>query len=597
VVTGLNPGGNTGIGDALDASAAEFNRVATIGRSRTAYLMTDGFNTSGVDPVAAANRLRDIGVRVHVIPAGSEVSQQQLGGVASATGGQLFPAPTINELTSVYAELAARHGSAGIALPRTNFELSLRGGLSGVHGENQSTEGKKGKFPPRERAFPIAVEKNAKALVGFVSGRNSRMADWAMSIELRGPNGEVFGPGSPELTVNSHYLFIRVPNPSAGDWKLVAKADGPILQQATAFAYIVNPDPSFFADVKPRVIQGAGTVKISANPAYVIRLSGEDVTVTGQVKGPGGLVAPVTFAQNSTGAWEGETSASVNGTYTITLRMNAGNTATLAPGESIFDGPDVPPLDVFPFKRYAAASFAVVDGKDGDACNDLRGIDCDLDGVSDKEECPKYPTDIDGDGLPNTRDPDADGDEIPDAVEGMKDSDQNGEPDMCEKSKPRTAPPPIKEGRLNDDCMPLRTKLIKVSLIGKDWRLTDDNLSLFEFGPDQKAAELALRLLEKYEITELCSVGRPRPTFNYLLSNGNAPKGSIDGENCTEIDPLAVVVAESDKGFELQFKRKTLYSFAEKSEAEVAMQIIRARGFSYACQLGGPPQGMTYLRK
>ena len=57
-IDSLTPRGNTHIGDAFDASQAEFTRVATIGRSRTAYLMTDGFNTGGVDPKAAADRLK-----------------------------------------------------------------------------------------------------------------------------------------------------------------------------------------------------------------------------------------------------------------------------------------------------------------------------------------------------------------------------------------------------------------------------------------------------------------------------------------------------------------------------------------------------------
>ncbi|MFZ5617333.1 MAG: vWA domain-containing protein, partial [Pseudomonadota bacterium] len=199
IVDGMAPGGATGIGDALDSSEAEFIRVATFGRSRTAYLMTDGENTSGADPVTKANDLRDIGVRVHVIPAGSDVSPDTLSGVAAATSGELFPAATMNDLTAIYAEMAGRHRGAAMALPRVNFRLSLRGG-GGVQ-ENKTYAAA---IPPRVMPFPIFVEKHAKSLVAFVSGRNQRMADWSMAISLRGPNGELFGPGSPELTVNPY---------------------------------------------------------------------------------------------------------------------------------------------------------------------------------------------------------------------------------------------------------------------------------------------------------------------------------------------------------------------------------------------------------
>ena len=256
VVAGLVPSGNTGIGDALDATTAEFTRVATLGRSRTAYLMTDGFNTSGVDPVAAAERLRDIGVRVHVIPAGSDVSETQLGGVAATTKGDLLAAPGLSDLTAIYAELAGRHRGAAMALPRLNFELSLRG-QSG--GEN---EGATGRLPSRQRAFPIFVEKQAKSLVAFVAGRNARISEWSVGISLIGPNGEIFGPGSPELTVNPFYLFIDVPNPAPGEWKLIASATGPGLQRATALAFIENPNPQTKV-VAPPITSGCSSAAVS----------------------------------------------------------------------------------------------------------------------------------------------------------------------------------------------------------------------------------------------------------------------------------------------------------------------------------------------
>lgn len=441
-VSGLMPGGNTGIGDALDASVAEFSRVATIGRSRTAYLMTDGYNTSGVDPVAAAERLRDIGVTVHVIPAGSDVSETQLGGVAATTGGDLFPAPGLNELTGVFAELAGRHRGAAMALPRFNFELSIRGG------RYENGDKYQGKVPPAEREFPIFVEKKAKSLVAFVSGRNARIADWSMEIKLLGPNGESFGPGSPELTVNPYYLFIDVKAPSPGDWKLVATATGTALQKATALAFIDNPAPDFFVSAKPAILSGSDKVQISADPSYVSRLSDKDVSISGRIEGPAGFVAPVAVSYNPTSGWGATEGPFIyNGFYRTTLELNVGASASLAQGESIFSGPATPPVSITPFKRFESTGFVVVNGKGGYACSSGNREDCDNDGIPDKEECSQYGTDIDKDGRPNGRDLDADGDEIPDAIEGYQDLDQNRVPDMCEWHKPRVAEPPKERNR------------------------------------------------------------------------------------------------------------------------------------------------------
>jgi hypothetical protein len=433
IVAGLMPGGDTGIGDALDASNGEFTRVATLGRSRTAYLMTDGFNTSGVAPEDAAERLHDIGVRVHVIPAGSDVNELELGGVASATAGSLFPAPTPGDLTGIYAELAARHQGAALVLPRTNFELSLTGKLP-----QEGTTLPRGSVPPpRERTFVFPVEKNAKQLVAFVSGRNARMIDWAVDIELRGPAGEVFHAGSPELTVRDHYLFVQVWGPSAGDWKLAVRAAGAALQQGTAVAYVNNPAPDLFVDVKPRVLLGGGHTRISAQPLFVSRLDERDVALKGRVIAPDGSETPANFQRGPGGAWEADVGTfTLSGMYQVEVQADVGSGALPGLGESIYAGPDRAPVSVTPFHRVTTTSFAVRKGKGGYPCLGPP-TDCDADGIPDREECTSMAADLDKDGRPNGRDEDADGDEIPDSVEGLRDRNQNKIPDMCEPGPKR----------------------------------------------------------------------------------------------------------------------------------------------------------------
>lgn len=592
IVAGLAPGGNTGIGDALDASTAEFTRVATLGRSRTAYLMTDGFNTSGVDPVAAAERLRDIGVRVHVIPAGSDVSEVQLGGVAATTGGDLLPAATLNDVTAIYAELAGRHRGAAMALPRLNFELSLRGG-GGVEGH----ENPQGKVPPRQRTFPIFVEKNAKTLVAFVSGRNQRMSDWAVGISLIGPNGEYFGPGSPQLTVNPFYLFINVPNPAPGTWKLVAVATGPALQKATALAFIDNPEPDFFVSARPAIVQGAGRVRIGANPLYVTRLEAKGVSISGTIEGPAGFTALVTMSRNASGAWSADAGPfPTNGFYRITLALDVDATATLAAGESIFAGPATPPVSITPFKRFASAGFVVVNGK-GYPCESGNPRDCDGDGIRDPE-CAKYGPDIDKDGRPNGRDSDADGDGIPDAIEGTRDRNRNGIPDMCEPSKPRTAvPPKTQRPDVVRSCVPLRLSLIEARLVGKNWRLSDQNVSLFDFGPDEKSARFALDVLKKYGVTQRCYAGRRGHSFSYLLADETAPAGSIEGEACTAFDADRLSISEEHGKFALTSDKQKLRDFNDNAEAEAALSTILKYGFTNLCAVGPEKSSLEYMRR
>jgi von Willebrand factor type A domain len=593
-VDGLVPGGNTGIGDALDATTSEFTRVASLGRSRTAYLMTDGYNTSGVDPVAAAERLKDIGVRVHVIPAGSDVSTTQLGAVAAKTGGDLFAVPGLNELTAVYAELAGRHRGAAMALPRFNFELSLKG-VRGVENGDTTSANK----TPRQRKFPIFVEKNAKALVTFVSGRNTRMSDWSVGISLLGPNGESFGPGSPELTINPYYLFIDVPNPAPGKWTLVATATGPALQQATALAFIDNPKPDFFVSARPNIISGTQMVNITANPVYVSRLGREGVSISGRIEGPAGFSAPVTMNRNETGAWSATEGPFLhNGFYRATLALDVNASAQLAAGESIFSGPATPPVTVTPFKRYSSVGFVVLNGKDGDPCTSGNREDCDGDNVPDKYECTKYGPDIDKDGRPNGRDPDADGDEIPDAIERNLDLNQNRVPDMCEASKPRTAAPPKTRGpTVGDNCIPIRRLLVKPVLVGNRWRLNDENVSLFDFGADASGARFADDMFKKYAVTEVCYTGRKGHSLSYLLANDKAPIGRLEGETCKSFAADSLSIIEQSGGYVLKSGRITVRTFTDKAQAESALAAIKKYGFNHFCVVGKDKPSLEYMRQ
>lgn len=596
LVDALMPGGLTGIGDALDASNAEFIRVAAAGRSRTAYLMTDGYNTSGTDPVAAAVRLRDSGVRVHVIPAGDDVSGTELGGVAATTGGDLLHAASLNDLTAIYAELAGRHRGASMALPRLNFELLGRepDGPS----DTKTHVPQPAQHPPLERRFTIFVEKNATSLVTFVSGRNARMSDWSMSMSLIGPNGEFFGPGSPQLTVNPFYLFIDVPNPAPGNWQLVATSTGPALQQATALAFIDNAEPDFFVSARPSRLPADGKVSIVANPVFVGRLEAQGVSISGTIEGPGGFSAPLSMSRNESGAWSGTAGPfPFGGVYRATLALDVDATAALAPGEPIFPGPATPPVSITPFKRFASAGFVVVNDE-AHPCQSGNRRDCDGDGIPDKSECRRYGHDIDKDGRPNGRDPDADGDEIPDAVEGLHDRNRNGVPDMCEPSPPCAVEPPKKPhpGTVNS-CVPIRRSLIEPRLIGKSWRLVDGNLSLFDFGSDERNARFTLDMLNQYGVTHTCYTGRRGHSFSYFLADGKPPEGALPGESCRAYEPGLLQITDEQGSFALTTGQQTIHRFADRGEAEAARTMILKYGFTHLCTVGEGRHSVTYLRR
>jgi Ca-activated chloride channel family protein len=101
----------TAIGSAVDSAADLLVKNAR--GTRVAILVTDGLNTSGVDPVEAARTARKFGVRLYTVAVvsygemqtGSQIDGITLYQMARMTGGQFFQAANESALESIYDQI------------------------------------------------------------------------------------------------------------------------------------------------------------------------------------------------------------------------------------------------------------------------------------------------------------------------------------------------------------------------------------------------------------------------------------------------------------------------------------------------------------
>ncbi len=98
-ISALKPRGQTPIAYALRQAAADFS---ALDGERSLVLMTDGIESCGGDPVAAARELHQQGITIHVIGFGvGDVNAEDadsLRAIAQASGGQYFTANSADEL-------------------------------------------------------------------------------------------------------------------------------------------------------------------------------------------------------------------------------------------------------------------------------------------------------------------------------------------------------------------------------------------------------------------------------------------------------------------------------------------------------------------
>jgi hypothetical protein len=149
-----------------------------------------------------------------------------------------------------------------------------------------------------------------------------------------------------------------------------------------------------------------------------------------------------------------------------------------------------------------------------------------------------------------------------------------------------------------EDCVSFNPQTARVAQIRGSWKIIDGRHWLFDFGQKRPEAEQALRIIKHYGMNQSCFVGRPRPSFQYLLVSGNAPEGGMPGEDCVAFDPQWVSVVQIKGSWKIVDGRHWLFDFgANKDEAMMALEIIKRYGFTHSCFVGRPNASFTYLRK
>lgn len=155
------------------------------------------------------------------------------------------------------------------------------------------------------------------------------------------------------------------------------------------------------------------------------------------------------------------------------------------------------------------------------------------------------------------------------------------------------AEPPLQEDRISFD--PNRAR---VQQIGGRWKIVDGNHWLFDFGNKQGEARRALAIIKHYGMNQSCFVGRPDPSFCYMLVSGRAPQGPFPGEDSVSFNPRRAEVKRMAGRWKIVDGDHLLFDFGNKrDEAQRALAIIQKYGFTRSCFVGRPDPSFSYLRR
>ncbi|MEJ2040712.1 MAG: hypothetical protein P8X55_17545 [Desulfosarcinaceae bacterium] len=167
--------------------------------------------------------------------------------------------------------------------------------------------------------------------------------------------------------------------------------------------------------------------------------------------------------------------------------------------------------------------------------------------------------------------------------------------DYCNVYKFKPAAPSVS---VREDCIEFNPRTAAVAKKSGRWKIVDGSHWMFDFGNNKAEAEKTLQIIKRYGMTKSCFVGRPNPSFQYMLAHGNAPSGGIQGEDCISFNPDRIAVKNVNGRWKIVEGNHFMFDFGNKEgEAKQAFAIIKKYGFTKSCFVGRPHPSFEYLRK
>lgn len=151
-------------------------------------------------------------------------------------------------------------------------------------------------------------------------------------------------------------------------------------------------------------------------------------------------------------------------------------------------------------------------------------------------------------------------------------------------------------GPCKEDCVGFNYSNVRVVSKSGKWLVVDGNHSLFA-APNRTEARKIASIIQHYRLSKSCFVGRPDPSFTYLLRGNSAPTGAMSGEDCISFNPANLTIRKEGTQYLMTDGRSRMFMFPNKTEAELALATIQKYGFNKTCYVGRPGPALQYMRK
>ena len=153
-----------------------------------------------------------------------------------------------------------------------------------------------------------------------------------------------------------------------------------------------------------------------------------------------------------------------------------------------------------------------------------------------------------------------------------------------------------KPGPCKEDCISFNPANVTVKQSGNIWLVVDGSHSMFS-APNYTEANTIRNIIKYYGLNKSCFVGRPDPSFQYMLINSTSPVGAMKGEDCLSFNPASLYIKNEGTQYLMTDGYSRMFVFPNKIEADLALSMIKKYGFTRTCYVGRPGASLQYMRK
>lgn len=373
-IDSLSPRGGTAIGDGLYEAMEELKKVE--GR-RSIFLITDGRNNAGMDPIQVGASLRAEGICLYSVSTGEASDSSLLSALASDTCGGRMDTRDAASLVSTLVQQWSSWNAEQLVIPKLRFSIETQMGWGNdpiEAGRRFSIEdwfsGTTSSDPPLPfYGVDYYVHEGTEELTIAATGTMGPITGFGVEAILIDPNGASYHSDKNQLETirDSFFTIFQIPVHIAGPWRLLLTGEAGSAKYQAGDLLISARGPSRLITDLDRSMVMDPLVDAVDLRAFVYQenpIIGMESVASAILK-PDGSIHPISLSwEIDRWSFDGSILGMQHtGLHQVLTAARSGKDAVTYGGESLFDSEPDRSERVYPFEMGAIRTFWVEKGE------------------------------------------------------------------------------------------------------------------------------------------------------------------------------------------------------------------------------------------